>query len=367
MPIQVYSFFSGVGFLDLGFENAGFDIAFVDEYDERFLRAYQYARRNNDHVPRYGYSHDDIREYLSDQKWQEAFPEYNNRGENIIGFIGGPPCPDFSSAGNNAGEKGKNGQLTSVYVNLIVKRKPDFFVLENVKGLYRTKKHREFYDRLKRKLYREGYSLFDSVENALLYGTPQYRDRLFLIGLKRERFGKRIKYEIGANRQYTFEQINEAAWPTTTPFVENGNLDRPGNIIEPLTVQYWFNRNHVQSHPNQNDVFKTKNKDRFATIPEGESRGKSFKRLHRWRYSPTAAYGNNEVHLHPYKARRISVAEALALQSLPDWFSLPIDLPLSAKFKMVGNGVPYLLAEGIAKELSDWIAHCQVRLGEEHD
>ena len=36
------------------------------------------------------------------------------------------------------------------------------------------------------------------------------------------------------------------------------------------------------------------------TIPEGESRGKSFKRLHRWRYSPTAAYGNNEVHLHPY-------------------------------------------------------------------
>lgn len=140
MPVQVYSFFSGVGFLDLGFENAGFDIAFVDEYDERFLQAYRYARRTMSHVPRYGYSHDDIREFLSDQKWQETFPEYNNRGDTIIGFIGGPPCPDFSSAGNNAGEKGKNGQLTSVYVNLIVKRKPDFFVLENVKGLYRTKK-----------------------------------------------------------------------------------------------------------------------------------------------------------------------------------------------------------------------------------
>lgn len=36
MPIQIYSFFSGVGFLDLGFQNAGFDIAFVDEYNERF-------------------------------------------------------------------------------------------------------------------------------------------------------------------------------------------------------------------------------------------------------------------------------------------------------------------------------------------
>ena len=40
MPIEVYSFFSGVGFLDLGFENAGFNIVFVDEYDDRFLIAF---------------------------------------------------------------------------------------------------------------------------------------------------------------------------------------------------------------------------------------------------------------------------------------------------------------------------------------
>ena len=98
-----------------------------------------------------------------------------------------------------------------------------------------------------------------------------------------------------------------------------------------------------------------KNKERFLSIPEGQSNGKSFKRLHRWRFSPTAAYGNNEVHLHPYKPRRISVAEALAIQSLPEQFSLPNNLPLSAKFKMVGNGVPYLLALGVAQELMEWI------------
>lgn len=45
MPIQIYSFFAGVGFLDLGFQNANFDIAFVNEYNERFLYAYQYARK----------------------------------------------------------------------------------------------------------------------------------------------------------------------------------------------------------------------------------------------------------------------------------------------------------------------------------
>lgn len=36
VPIQIYSFFAGVGFLDLGFQNANFDIAFVNEYNERF-------------------------------------------------------------------------------------------------------------------------------------------------------------------------------------------------------------------------------------------------------------------------------------------------------------------------------------------
>ena len=84
MPIQIYSFFSGVGFLDLGFQNAGFNIAFVDEYDERFLRAYQYARRNDLHVPRYGYSHLDVRSFLSDDVWNEIFSDYRQYNRNLL-------------------------------------------------------------------------------------------------------------------------------------------------------------------------------------------------------------------------------------------------------------------------------------------
>ena len=56
-------------------------------------------------------------------------------------------------------------------MKLIVKRQPDFFVLENVKGLYQTKKHKIFYEQMKKRLYRAGYSLFDSIENALEYGV----------------------------------------------------------------------------------------------------------------------------------------------------------------------------------------------------
>lgn len=87
------------------------------------------------------------------------------------------------------------------------------------------------------------------------------------------------------------------------------------------------------------------------TVAEGDDSKKSYKRLHRWRYSPTAVYGNNEVHLHPYKPRRLTVAEALAIQSLPKAFELPAYMTLSNMFKTVGNGVPYLAAYGIAKSI----------------
>ena len=81
----------------------------------------------------------------------------------------------------------------------------------------------------------------------------------------------------------------------------------------------------------------------MQTIEEGDVSRKSFKRLHRWRYSPTAAYGNNEVHLHPYKVRRLSIAEVLAIQSVPPEFELPSNMSLTDMFKTVGNGVPVLM------------------------
>ena len=90
---------------------------------------------------------------------------------------------------------------------------------------------------------------------------------------------------------------------------------------------------------------------RFTSIEEGDVSKKCYKRLHRWRYSPTAAYGHNEVHIHPYLPRRISVAEALAIQSLPASFIIPEDVSLSDAFKTIGNGVPFLAAEGIAETL----------------
>lgn len=355
LDIELFSFFSGLGLLDLGFESEGFNVSFVNEYDKRFMDAYCYARRNNSHEPRYGYSTDDIRKFLNDEIWEHRFPDYKKHKGRLIGFIGGPPCPDFSTAGKNDGKDGKNGKLTQVYIELIAKRKPDFFVLENVKGLYKTKKHRKFYDEIKDKLKDLGYKLFDSIENSLEYGVPQFRSRLFLVGFLGDSFESDLTCCIGGHKKYDIETILNMPWPKKSMFKEEGILTCPEGIQEDVTVEYWFRRNQVDNHQNGRDFFKVKAEKKFRIISEGEVAGKSFKRLHRWRYAPTSAYGNNEVHLHPYKMRRLSVAEALAIQSAPRDFILPQSLPLSVKFKMIGNGVPFLLSKGLAKDLIECI------------
>ena len=145
--------------------------------------------------------------------------------------------------------------------------------------------------------------------------------------------------------QQKFAENNIRYWPRRLP-----------KQYKELAVETWFRKNDVIHHPNGNDIFRVKaGLNKMQTIAEGDVSRKSFKRLHRWRYSPTAAYGNNEVHLHPYKIRRLSVAEAMAIQSLPDWFSLPPKMTLSNKFKVIGNGVPYLMSNVIAQTLNDFI------------
>jgi DNA (cytosine-5)-methyltransferase 1 len=123
-----------------------------------------------------------------------------------------------------------------------------------------------------------------------------------------------------------------------------------------LTVQHWFLKNNVGHHLNAEHYFQPRaGLAKFKVIEEGDDKKKSYKRLHRWRYSPTAAYGNNEVHLHPYEARRISVSEALAVQSLPAEFLVPPSITLSNMFKTIGNGVPFLLAKGLSATIGDFI------------
>ena len=362
---KIFSFFSGSGFLDLGFEKNGFDIDLVNEFHEPFMHAYQYSRAQMGlRKPEFGYFNIDINEFLTSRSSElESFLTKAREDGSLVGFIGGPPCPDFSIAGKNRGRDGDNGKLSLSYTQLIISKKPDFFLFENVKGLWKTARHREFFEELKRKLHHAGYSTTERLTNALEYGAPQDRDRILLFGVRKNlldpahRCGNMLLgFEWQKYQTHTLSEIRSISWPDTEPFVEGSHTECPGNVPKEMTVEYWFEQNDVEHHPNALDYFTPrKGLSRIQEVDEGDDSKKSYKRLHRWRYSPTVAYGNNEVHLHPYKARRLSAAEALALQTLPKDFVLPKDMTLTNKFKTIGNGVPFLLSSGIAKTIRDYL------------
>ena len=368
--IGVFSFFAGAGFLDLGFEKTkGFETLFVNEFYEPFMEMYKSSRKDlKIKEPLFGHSTDDICSFLEPEKAKKLNNNILKARQNFdfLGFIGGPPCPDFSVGGKNKGIKGENGKLSTTYIELIVKNQPDFFLFENVKGLYRTKKHKAFFEDMKLKLISNGYYLTEKLINAIEYGAPQDRERIILIGFKRtvltgfgmELNGSQIlkSFDWDAKTKYNTEELFSKKWPKQETFEQNSAKPAPLGINKKLTVQYWFDKNDVENHPNANHYFQPRaGLPKFQSIQEGEDLKKSYKRLHRWRYSPTAAYGNNEVHLHPFKARRISAAEALAIQSLPKEFVLPEHITLSNMFKTIGNGVPFLAAKGLAETLMSFI------------
>ena len=133
MGYKLFSFFSGIGILDLGFEFNNFEILQVFEKERSFLDAYEFSRQNmNFSLPKYGCSNIEVQNLLNSNEFNSKVK--SEKKQSVVGFIGGPPCPDFSVAGKNRGSEGENGRLTKDYFNLIYKEEPHFFLFENVKG-----------------------------------------------------------------------------------------------------------------------------------------------------------------------------------------------------------------------------------------
>lgn len=351
VKIDVFAFFSGLGFLDLAFEaEKGCRVILASEFQSEYARSYSYAREQmgiKSVTPIIGSSE----EFLSGDKAELLFEKIQESREagNKVVFIAGPPCPDFSVAGKNKGGDGENGRLTRVYFDLVLKFKPDAFVFENVKGLYRTKVHRVFFESMKKRIHEDYGATDERLMNSLWFGAPQDRERIILIGAKGR---KTLNITWEKHFKFSQGQIESFPWPAQEAYREGSRRKIPKGVPVELTVQHWFERNDVSVHPNSADYFKPRQGlKRIRIVDEGDDSRKSYKRLHRWRYSPTVAYGNNEVHLHPYKSRRLTVSEALSLQGLPGSFSLPVDVTLTDKFKMIGNGVPYPMGRAIVQYL----------------
>lgn len=357
--IPILSFFSGGGFLDMGFEQAGFSIIWTNENDELFAKmhssgitAWRKSRGNG--VKAEIFNTKSIEEITPEEILNEAFP---NGKPNLFGVIGGPPCQDFSAAGNNSGFDGNRGYLTKVFFDYIIEIQPSFFVFENVRNLWNNNDHKKRLKQILRKL-ENGYYIDHKILNSINFGVPQDRNRLFIIGFRKQRNLKSDFLQSEFNFPWPFDNnytnaLTKFKWPNTNKF-QNGTKP-PKDIPLELCVNNLMLKKREEKSVSNGDEYFLPYSEKFWEIEEGNTHNRSFKRLHRFRYSPTACYGNNEVHLHPFLPRRISVREALRIQTVEDTYILPKEIGLTHKFKMIGNGVPVKLSNAVAMSVLNFI------------
>lgn len=165
--------FSGCGGMSLGFQNAGYKtLAAADSWDA----AISVYSANFDH-PIHNID-------LSDHEAYEIFDRYS---PDMI--IGGPPCQDFSSAGKRDESLGR-ADLTVTFAEIVSKKKPTWFVMENVDRIVKS-----YNLRLAKKIFKKaGYALSEQVLLASHCGVPQNRKRYFLIGELNGRDGALLPY-----------------------------------------------------------------------------------------------------------------------------------------------------------------------------
>lgn len=191
--MRVVSFFSGIGGLDKGFEDAGYDVVWANDFDKYAVQTYR-ANYKNEIV-------------LGDIN-QIAFEDI----PDCDVLIGGFPCQAFSMMGEQKGFEDARGTLffriAEVLKNKIEKgKKPRLVVLENVRAL-RTHDNGRTFATIKRILEEDlGYKVFVDVLNSADYGVPQTRNRTYIVCFANEeaRFSFPEKQELNTTLQDKLE------------------------------------------------------------------------------------------------------------------------------------------------------------------
>lgn len=163
MVIKVVDLFCGCGGMTLGFQKAGFDV--VAGFERWDAAIFCYGKNFNHPVEDADLSNVELS--------VKAISKYD---PGII--IGGPPCQDFSVAGNRV--EGARADLTISFAKIVKEIVPEYFVMENVERAAESEAYKNA-----RIIFKEaGYGLTEKVLDASFCGVPQKRRRFFCIGCK---------------------------------------------------------------------------------------------------------------------------------------------------------------------------------------
>jgi DNA (cytosine-5)-methyltransferase 1 len=321
--MKIVSLFSGAGGLDLGFEKAGFDVVWANEFDkdiwETFEKNFPNTELNKKSIRDVGL---------------EEIPECD-------GIIGGPPCQSWSEAGKLRGIGDKRGQLFFEFIRILRDKKPKFFLAENVSGMLASRHH----DALKyiQELFKEsGYTLSFQLLNASDYWVAQDRKRVFFIGY-RDDLNIKFQFPSSVGKKRYLKDIISELTDTALPAIGKNHTNGSKCVLpnhEYLTGGFssmYMSRNRVRSWDEPS--FTIQAGGRHAPI-HPQAPKMQFVEQNKRIFVPS------KKHLY----RRLSIRECARIQTFPDNHIFYYKA-LLAGYKMVGNAVPANLAYFIAKQI----------------
>lgn len=307
--MRVCSLFSGIGGIDLGFQQAGFDIVWANEFDKDAAATYRYNFGNEHLVEK------DIRKVDADE-----IPDFDL-------LAAGFPCQPFSIMGFRKGFRDPRGNLFFEITRIAEAKKPKVVFLENVANLLEHDDGKSFltvYNALAPQGYVFRYQVMDAIEYS---NIPQYRTRIFIVAFQDEivcnkfAFPEKIKLTAQLNDFIVRDRKHDDSYYYNSSSFYYEDLKR---IVTDKNALYKIYDSGVSKKAHYLCPTLTAN---MGTYPD-----------------------RVPVVLDDFGIRKITPYECLALQGFPSDYRFP-KIPMASAYKQCGNSVVVPVIKRIAEQI----------------
>lgn len=322
----VIELFAGCGGMALGFEQAGFEHALLNDNDKHACETLLLNR------PDWPVLQHDIRTV--------DFTPFHNKVDVVAG---GFPCQAFSSIGKKGGFDDERGALFFEYARAIRESKPKFFIAENVKGLLYHNNGQTLKTILET-LNEAGYRVLEpQLLNAAHYRVPQLRERVFIVGVKHD-VDAAFEFPLPDNKMYTLRDTLKAGdlYPVDVPHSSSAVYNAKKRVV----------LSQVPPGENWKSLSEATLKDYLGDwYPHVH--GSQIARRLSWDKPSYTLVTTPQSRLidrcHPDETRPLTIREYARIQTFPDDWSFAGGI--TAQYRQIANAVPVNLATSLAQAL----------------
>ncbi len=300
--------FAGIGGIRLGFESAGFKTVFANDFEPKCKITYDLNFKDSKLVV------EDIRKIGIDD-----LPKFDF-------LLGGFPCQAFSIAGYRQGfdDEKNRGNLFFDIARILGARKPEGFLLENVKNL-KSHDGGKTFNIIQETLEDLGYHLKTKVLNSMEYGNiPQNRERVYMVGFRNKDYSDKFKFPSPVKLIVRITDLLEKDVPEKYYYNGKPLFEKLKNFINEEGKVYQWRRQYVRE--NKSGVCPT------LTANMGTG-------------------GHNVPIIKDKKGiRKLTPLECFRIQGFQKDYVLP-KISDSALYKQAGNSVSVPVIEAVAKQM----------------